>query len=163
MHKIIAICIFLASCRQLEKKDDQTAAQNFIKEVDSVILISHESYDLSPPDPKTNLLSTKSSLLLNKKLNLGIIKERIKISKEDAINLGKILDERVKDDIKYSACFDPHHTIIAYKNSKISYIDICYSCYGQVSKDFSFEETMSYSKYKKLKKFFLMYNLKYML
>lgn len=163
MYKIIAICIFLVSCGQLEEKNDQTSAQNFIKGVDSVILISHETYDLSPPDPKTNLLSTKSSLLLNEKLNNEIIKERIRITKEDGLNLGKILDEKVEDDIKYSACFDPHHTIIVYKNSKISFIDICFSCYGKVSKDFLFEETMSYSKYKKLKKFFLMYNIKYML
>jgi hypothetical protein len=167
MHRILIIGLLLLSCGSHQNNTDSTVeneapkpvtkpgpASSFIATMDSVILISHESYDRSPPDIKTGKLPPGANLLDSGRLNTSIVKERIRLGNKDAADLGRILDEKVTGDITYTACFDPHHTILAYKGNKVFYIDICFDCLGFDILDFPFEESMSYAKYDKLRAFF---------
>ncbi|ANE51881.1 hypothetical protein [Flavisolibacter tropicus] len=174
MHKVFTISLLLFSCSNPHSPAEKTAlplvhnsqksiAHNFITSADSIVLISHQTYDDSPPDSKTGKLPSGANLLDSGRLNTSIIQERVRLKDIEAVGLGQILDEKVTDDIIYTACFDPHHTILAYKDNKISYIDLCFDCKGFDVHDFPFEHTMSYAKYNKLKAVFKSHRFTYMI
>ena len=46
-------------------------------------------------------------------------------------NLTSILLQPIdENNIAQSNCFDPHHAIIFYHKSQLSYIDMCFHCWG---------------------------------
>ena len=175
MRKIFVLCIIIISCNYRnndEKKDrinsqkininlTKTVAEDFMRNVDSIIIVNHISYDNSPPDIKTGKLPENASLLINKKLNKKIVIKSVKLSENDKTKLAKILDKNVVDDIEYTHCFDPHNSVLAYKGENIYYLDFCFDCLGYFKKEFPFDSTMSTKKYEDLKAFFLRYRLNY--
>jgi hypothetical protein len=174
MKKILIICIIVISCNsknESEKNDiiisqnkstkfTKNVAKEFIKNSDSIILISHFTYDNSPPDIKTGKLSEMATLLNNGELNRKIVIKAVKLVEEDYNKLAEILDENVVDDVTYTHCFEPHNTVLAYKGKSICYIDFCFDCLGYYKKEFLFDTTMNMQKYKNLEAFFLSYGLK---
>lgn len=178
MLRVLIISLLILSCDS-SKTDSNSLAQktapspvhttkritanSFISTADSIVLISHRSYDHSPPDIKTGKRPSRANLLDNGRLNTSIIHERVRLENEDATNLGRILDQKVTNDIIATTCFDPHHTILAHKGNKISYIDLCFDCNGFGVLNFPFEQSMSYAKYDKLKALFKKQGFTYMI
>jgi ABC-type antimicrobial peptide transport system ATPase subunit len=169
MYRLFAFCVILVSCnspiKNIEKISDEPisqntaltkkAAQEFMKKLDSVVLVQHISYYNPPLDPKTGKLSNISSLLKNNVLNNAVVIKSAKLNEADIEWLSKTLDINVNDDISYTKCFEPHNSIIGHKGKNIYYIDFCFDCLGYFEKEFPFDTTMSYAKYKKIENFFL--------
>lgn len=114
------------------QKEINLRIKEYILRSDSVILISHIGNDSD-----TGRLATLPEIVLSNRINSKIIKERRLIT-------GSAMDSTIdilllptdQDSAINTACFDPHHSIVIFKNNQISYIDMCFHCLGlRTSKD----------------------------
>jgi len=122
-----------------------------LKSADSILLISHvgSEYDETKGD-------IMPEILIEQKLNTNIIKERKKLTGKSINSLIDILSLPTNNDsIFRSRCFDPHQAILIFKNTKISYIDMCFHCWGLRTSD-DLNEIIGYEelKWKKIYSFF---------
>jgi hypothetical protein len=173
MKSILFISIILFSCKPnqvkeqgnednaLPKKYVNSFAQTFMRSCDSIVLISHVTYDNAPPDAKTGKVPETAKLLVNDELNKKVVIKSVKLGEEEIDSLAFILDENVIDDPVGARCFTPHNTVLAYKGKDISYIDFCFDCYGYMRKEFPFDSTLNGYKYKNLAAFFYTRGLKH--
>ncbi|MGG9961149.1 hypothetical protein [Ferruginibacter sp. SUN106] len=128
--------------------------QEFMRKSDSIVLISHIELIISPPNPKTGQIDSSSLLFFKNKLNNKLVTKAKKLSSLEVLMLGNLLDEDVVDDVSYAHCFIPRNTILAYRNSLIYYIDVCFECKGLDVVGFPLTPTMSNIKYNRLQEFF---------
>jgi hypothetical protein len=144
-----------------------------ILEADSVVLISHNlTRGFGPiikPDYEkgTNKINLKKwnqihpplpLFLINGKVNRKIFVEKINLTDSSKNILTNILSrKKILREVKMMQCDMPRHTIIIYKNSKQSYIDICFGCRKiHTSTDIQFSEAdMDDDKWENLQKFFV--------
>jgi len=114
-----------------------------LKNADSIVLISHQGNIFD--SIKGEVLP---EMLIKGRINKSIITEQIKISNKAINVLADIIALPTNyDSIALYKCFDPHHTIFIYNNKKISYIDMCFECWGlRTSEDL--KEIRGYELYK---------------
>lgn len=167
---LISLAIIFISCNQsfnnnpTAKKDTlaitnpissqrsiDSALIDKLKKADTVLLISHIGSVSN--EAKGDIFP---DILIGQKLNFAIVKERKKLSKGKIDSLIVILSLPTNiDNIVLSRCFDPHQTILIYKNNKISYIDMCFHCWGlRTSEDLNEIKGYDVSKWKKIQLFF---------
>lgn len=100
----------------------------------------------------------------NGQLNSCIVAERLELNVIEVNSLVSILCSKYNSEIPSdrASCFNPHQTILFYKNSKYSYIDICFDCQRFsssndiiISRDFLSTE----EQWDKLKNFFISSNI----
>jgi hypothetical protein len=107
---------------------------------DSIEITSHE--DLFTSTLKDNKpYQYYSEILVNGKPNREIIKESKILNDSSKQKLLTLINTQTpKDSISYRpSCFNPHHSILIYKNGKCSFLDICFGCMGfSSSGDFHF-------------------------
>ena len=128
-----------------------------IKTADSIIIISHEvtaeyGARMAPDwDIRDTSMNLKKWYKLHPlplkffergKLNKKIIVESLLLVDSNKNVLSKILLRQVLiKSLTYAKCDEPRHTIIIYKNSKQTFIDICFGCRRtHTSKDIDFSE-----------------------
>ena len=102
-----------------------------IENADSILLTSHRgnNYD----DPTGNVFP---QILINEKLNQQIITKRKRIVSENLDSLLHILSLPTNyDSIISTRCFNPHNSILIFKGLHISYIDLCFDCWGLTTSD----------------------------
>jgi hypothetical protein len=95
-----------------------------LQQADSLQITSHSSLSV------INIDGTPSpTIFVDGVPNYKIIKEVITLSKTSGKQLGNLFlfhkNLKVAKDTK---CFEPHHSILIFKNGNCSYIDICFHC-----------------------------------
>ena len=130
---------------------------------DSVILVSHLTTSIPIVDSVTKKWIGSVKLVDKNKPNYKIIKESIRLKRNDIDSIATILITVNKDTIiKDIQCFIPHHGILIFKNRKCSYFDICFGCRHFVtSKDLKLSDELSDKTWNKLESFFRNRNLNY--
>ena len=161
------IILFFAACsnpsdqktyrNSLELKNDSLTV--ILKEVlynaDTVLLIGHTGRKYKPPGQNDTLPSIPS-LVINEKLNAEIIKKQKVLKKAEIDTLFSILTRLVTENEGGAHCeFDPHHSIVIVKNSKISYMDMCLKCHQfELSQGFPPLPFFDFTKWDQLDTFF---------
>jgi hypothetical protein len=104
-------------------------------------------------------------LIINKKPNYKIIKERQIISGKQLDTLIHILDRPFKSrKVQGSECYMPHHTIFIFNNGDLSYIDLCFGCKGfESSEDLNKIYKFDNRKWEELENLFKRLGFKYKL
>ena len=127
MNRLITITFLIltlsASAIGQNKKNN---FKHIFSNSDSVLISSHE-------DLRTSNSSGKGwfykPITINGNYNKAIVHEILKldnISKDSLVNiLTTINKDSIIQDIQ---CFEPHHSILIYRNGKCSYFDICFGC-----------------------------------
>ena len=165
---------FLTTKGQLA--DNIRQLQQMILSADSIVLISHvltvefapkivEDWDKTKKRPLVKKYAPYPKYLKNGNVNPAIIKQRKAISKPEMNELSEIFRVEKAIEINQSKCDMPHHSIIIFKNSSQSFIDICFSCKSMhTSKRINLEEAdFTDNKWEKLKAFFKRHGLTYQL
>ena len=150
--------------------------QQKILSADSIVLISHvltvefapklvEDWDKTKKRPLVKKHAPYPKYLKNEKVNPAIIKQRKAISKSEMNELSEIFRVEKAIEINQTKCDMPHHSIIIFKNSDQSFIDICFYCKSMhTSKGINLEEAeFTDNKWEKLKAFFKRHGLTYKL
>jgi hypothetical protein len=101
-----------------------------IEQSDSIILISHLTTLNSLQVDSLGKRIPAHKLLVKGKLNNPIVKERVKLSHSQKVDLSSFLPKKRTDNrLELTKCIIfPHHAILFYKKGKISFIDICFMC-----------------------------------
>ena len=153
------VLIFL-SISLFAQKNGDTLAMRFQK-ADSLQIISHENLTIID----TSLGAINRLIVINNIPNEKIIKERITLSETSKKNLIDLFQYHKningQKDIK---CFEPHHSVLIFKNGKCSYIDICFQCENySISKDLTVTRNFlnTAEDWKKLEDFFRNKNIHY--
>ena len=130
---------------------------------DSVILVSHSTTNIPIVDSITKKWIGSVKLVDRNKPNYKIIKESIRLKRNDIDSVATILITANKDTIiEDIQCFIPHHGILIFKKGKCSYFDICFGCRHFVtSKDIKLSDELSNKTWNDLESFFRTRNLNY--
>ncbi len=148
----------------LKSPADSIAVRKILNAADSVILASHHSPNQPIKDEKTGKYLPHFKLIENGSLNESIVQERKKLNKKEIQELGGILFSPAVADSIALPCFQPRNGVFAYYSGKLSYIDICFDCYGAAgSPDWGPYIIFDTAKYKKLLLFYEKHGFKYML
>ncbi len=147
--------IFSHTAILAQSKDNITLLQHQILSADSVVIISHEVTAEFGATEQFYEIDTSMTLdmwkllhppllkyLENGNLNKAIVKESLKLTDSNKINLIRILLRPViLKKLTYLKCNEPRHSVIIYKGIQESYIDICFGCRRiHTSKDIDFAE-----------------------
>jgi hypothetical protein len=130
-----------------------------------VLLVSHDdTQGVSVVDSAGNKIPLPK-LIVQGKPNYEIIRERQIIRGEQLERLVQILDRPFKSrTIEAGKCYMPHHSIFIFKNSKLSYIDLCFWCRGhETSEDLNKIYEFDNRKWEELERFFESLGFKYKL
>ncbi len=131
-----------------------------LEKADSIVIVSHIAIpELIKKDEKPE----ERHLVLNNKLNEKLILNRLPIKGTDKKTLISILSQPFQDTlIEEGKCFIPRNAILIYKNHKISYIEICFTCKEiEISTDIIMEnKDFDNLTWKKLEEFFIKLSLK---
>jgi hypothetical protein len=138
----------------------QVSLPMILQQADSLQIISHSSLSV------INLDGTPSpTILVDGVPNYKIIKEVITLSKTSGKQLVNLFlfhkNLKVTKDTK---CFEPHHSILIFKNGYCSYIDICFHCRNyEISKNLNITTNFlnTDEDWKKLEDFFRNKNIHY--
>jgi hypothetical protein len=129
---------------------------------DSVLVVSHlATAGIEILDEKTGTYTDPQPLVQDNKLNESIIKKSIRVQQPQLDSLIALLSQpNPTTRTLGSRCFIPHHAIILYHTGNISYIDICFGCYGLRTTLLEKEaiENLDSVKWLALERFFLSYN-----
>ncbi|MES2811612.1 MAG: hypothetical protein V4670_04005 [Bacteroidota bacterium] len=126
-----AYLIFFFSISLFAQKA-QKSLPMILQQADSLQITSHSSLSLvyfdGTPSP---------TILVDGVPNYKIIKEIKTLSKTSVKELGALfLFHKNLKGGKDTKCFEPHHSILIFKNGNCSYIDICFHCQNyKISKD----------------------------
>ncbi len=106
---------------------------------DSVFISSHDDLRFSKGPGKD---AGDHKIAVDGKHNKEIVREIVKLDRISRDSLSDILrtpnPDSLIEDIK---CFEPHHSILIYRNGECSYFDICFGCKHFItSKDIEFED-----------------------
>ena len=132
-------------------------------DADSIVLAKHLSTN-SPViiDDRTGKKLPQRKLLHGNKLNKAIILKAEKLSPIQKQSLLNILTENLpKVPQQTMQCFMPRNAILIYRKLKISYLDLCFECFGfETTSDINLgEDYLSPLKWAKLNTFFAGLNL----
>ncbi len=135
--------------------------EGIFRTADSVMVVSHlATAGVEIYDDKTGQYGEPEPLVVKGKLNKGIIKKSFQVEQPKLDTLISILSSpNSSRSIPGSRCFIPHHAIVLYHHSKLSYIDICFSCYGFQTPIKAIQDSWDAAKWIALEKFFLGYDL----
>src|SRR5579863_5814126 len=164
MKSLFPILFLLTPLFYISQKNESWLSLKF-KNADSVLLVSHEdTKGVTIVDDAGNRIPLPE-LMIKGKPNYKIITERQIISGKQLDRLIQILNSpdtsRV---IEESKCYMPHHTIFLFKNGKLSYIDICFSCRRfETSDDLYRISKFDDRKWDELEKLFERFGFKYKL
>jgi len=159
-------CILFLSlfyCFSSYGQDADKATSQLMQTADSVVLISHivtKEHALKDEGLANgqNVPKEHPPFLINNQINPFIIKERAKLAKAEVHELGRLFRLPVKkSNIGYlSLCFAPRNSILIYKEGRLSYIDLCFTCRGiATSEDLELNEHyFNESKWVKLRNYF---------
>jgi hypothetical protein len=126
-YKILPLVISVLLLNLIKSSAQGASIIEKISTADSVILVSHEYSGLMSSSSAEKNKSV--NLISNGKLNSASIRERKKINTSQRDSLIKILSRPLDENsVSKQECFEPHHAILIFKNNKLSYIDICFSC-----------------------------------
>ena len=139
--------------------------QSKLLNADSVLIVSHKATAGEAMIDDNEKIHPPAKLIVKNKLNQAIIHEIVKITQPALQELSEILIRPFEDSvIEMANCYIPHHTIIIYKNEKISSIEICFDCMRYyASKDLQFNESFDKRKWTELNSFFKKQGLEYKL
>jgi hypothetical protein len=108
-------------------------------------------FQLVPAHPNITIKSKKYSLPAAADSIILVPSQKEKLFK--ILHLYQI--QQTKCTITNSNCYQPHHLILFYQKKKIvAFIEICFSCYGNISKGISYSLFACAEKYDLLKNFF---------
>jgi hypothetical protein len=135
MKSLLPILFLLSPSLCISQNTESWLSIKF-KNADSVLLVSHDdTQGVAIIDSVGNKISLPE-LIINKKPNYKIIKERQIISGKQLDTLIHILDRPFKSKtVVASKCYMPHHTIFIFKNGELSHIDLCFWCKGFETSD----------------------------
>ena len=164
MKSLFPILCLLTPFFYISQKNESWLSLKF-KNADSVLLVSHEdTKGVTIVDDAGNRIPLPE-LIIKGKPNYKIIRERQIIGGEQLDRLIQILDSpdtsRILEEAK---CYMPHHTIFLFKNGKLSYVDICFSCKRfETSDDLYKISKFDDRKWDELEKLFAGFGFKYKL
>ncbi len=104
-----------------------------LKNADTILLISHKMIEGSTDQvfDRTGNIVILPKLVVNEHLNTAVIIEQKVISDKAVDSLLDILTLHFPDGPnQQGGCFVSRQSIIIIKNSKVSYIDICFHCHS---------------------------------
>lgn len=96
---------------------------------DSIVAISHqtlETYRYLNCDSLGNYIPAYS-LLKDGDIHPDVVVKKVLLNKDQIKVLTLALVSEAKISI-IGECYDPHHSILMYKNGELTYLDICFDC-----------------------------------
>jgi hypothetical protein len=161
MKILFPILFLLAPFVCISQNNESWLSLKF-KKADSVLLVSHEDTEGVVIVDDAGNRSPPPGLIIKGKPNYKIIRERQIIGGKQLDQLIQILSRPIKSGIDEAKCYMPHHSIFLFKNGKLSYIDVCFSCRkfetsGDLKKINQFDEP----KWEELEKLFTRLGFKY--
>jgi len=148
MRKVFFLFIIIQPIFSSSETNYRTSLIIKLQRADSIKLISHritEGYAVTPETSIGKPIIKDTSiypLLINDKINPKVIIESKTLSKAYRNKLVRIFDRDVWQTKMFANCDEPQHSILIYKNNKLSYIDICFGCRRiHTSKDIDFSES----------------------
>jgi len=131
---------------------------------DSVVLVSHTNTGVTIVDDNTGKEMPESSIVMKGKLNEKIVTERVAINQKQRSELAEIIAISYQPKrVPMGRCFFPSHSILFFRQKRLSYIDVCFGCYriqhsaDAPLRDYEFDE----ERWEKLKQFFKSSGLTY--
>jgi hypothetical protein len=155
----IAIFMLIAIISIGQKSGKKSEERVFFEGADSVLITSHET-NVGFVDEITEK-KLRIPLIVSNQPNYGIIKEKKWLGKRAIDSLVRIFEQPNTTGYGLMGqCFDPHHTIFLFRSGKISYMDICFSCYNAEGSD-DILHIDTEKQWLALKRFFRKQGLKY--
>ncbi len=158
MKKLFFILLFIIECCSV---NGQTRKSQYLEKIilsaDTVLIISHDNTGIIMRDDETGRDITPK-LVMNGKLNYGIMNEKKVLNDSLRKQLSKVLLlKNQSSKIVMNKCYMPQHAILIIKDSRLSYIDICFGCLKyEVSDDLSFFDIpFDINKWNELYQFFI--------
>jgi hypothetical protein len=163
MKSLFPILFLLGPFFCISQNNESWVSLKF-KNADSVLLVSHQDTEgIVIVDDAGNRIPLPK-LIIKGKPNCKIIKERQIISGKQLDELIQILNRPIKSEIDVGKCYMPHHSIFLFKNGKLSYIDLCFSCRGfETSDDLKKVDHFDERQWEELEKLFVRLGFKYKL
>ena len=157
------VLAFLINLISINAQNGYDSLQSKLLNADSVLIVSHKATAGEAMIDENEKIHPPAKLIVKNKLNQAIVHEKLKITHPALQNLIEILIRPFEDSvIEMGNCYIPHHTIVIYKNEKISSIEICFSCMRYyASKDLQFNENFDKRKWNELNTFFKKQGLEY--
>jgi len=161
MKSLFLILFLLAPFFCISQKNESWLRLKF-KNADSVLLVSHDYTEgIAIVDDAGNRIPLPK-LIINGKPNYKIIKERQIVSGKQLDELIQIINRPIKNGSWVAKCYMPHHSIFLFKNGKLSYIDVCFSCRKfETSRDLNKIYQFDDRKWEELEKLFARLGFKY--
>lgn len=154
---------FIANIVNVSGQEQQNKVFKKLTSADSVILVSHLTTNIPIVDSTTKKWIGSVKLVDKNKPNYKIIRESVRLNRNDIDSVATILITANKDTIiEDIQCFIPHHGMLIFKKGKCSYFDICFDCRHFItSKDFELSDELSAKTWNDLESFFRNRNLNY--
>jgi hypothetical protein len=138
-------------------QDHNNALLNKFIFADSVVLVSHMSLNGIDRTIVLSSAENESYLVKRDSINASLIKQRHSLKNISDVKFLWFTLTRENHDsiIEEISCFDPHHTVLIFKERMISFIDICFECRHFVtSKDITLSDQLSKETWEILERFF---------
>ena len=177
---VISLVLSLSFCSYGQTLENIVTLRSLFTKADSIILISHETtypYGVNSAEIPLGLENDTLEMnkynrnkinythfIINGDINRSIIVDAIQLSKIAVEDIVRIITRQVmKKTWSPAKCDEPHHSILIYKKGKLSYFDICFSCFTiHTSKDVDFTEFyMDDQKWDELKGIFIRNNINF--
>lgn len=138
------------------------ALVTYLRSADSIVIVSHDSPNMSLRDKKTGKYRQPPNLIVNGQVSDSAVHERKRLSRKSILELSQILTTPAVDDVMRSTCFQPRHAVVVYKNKRLAYLDICFDCYGLNSVgDMGSAIVFNQLKYRNMYRFFWKQGIRY--
>jgi hypothetical protein len=164
MNKITIILLFLISICSFGQNAKDSLKSKIINS-DRIEIVSHDDLYIVKGKPGKDK-SYWTKIVNNGKPNKSIIKERIKLDKTSKNELLSILINEHTDTFPLESAYSffPNHSILIYKDSKCSFVEICFGCRNYaISEDVIIDKNILTTEkdWKTLEHFFRINNIKY--